>query len=131
MPLAQLSSKWSHQAGGRHSRSRSVPLFGRASTGTRLMVDRRRRSASCGRDQQRYIEAQRQLVDVALPSMRLWSEIEQYTSGDGHLDKLCVELVGLPSGRCRPPTRDIRHMYRDKARAMFEAVGASLPALRK
>lgn len=78
-------------------------------------------------NQQRYIEAQRQLVDVALPYMRLWGEIEQYTSGDGHLDKLCMEIVGLPSSRCRPPTRDIRNIYRDKARAMLEAVGAPRP----
>lgn len=27
-----------------------------------------------------------------------------YSGGDGYLDKLCVELVGLPSSRNRPPT---------------------------
>ena len=73
----------------------------------------------------RYVEAQRQLVDVVLPFMRLWGEIESYTSGDGYLDKLCMELVGLPSSRCRPPTRDIRDRYRDQARAMLAAIGAS------
>ena len=36
----------------------------------------------------------------------------EYTSGDGYLDKLCMELIGLPSSRCRPPTRDIREPYR-------------------
>ena len=60
------------------------------------------------------------------PFMRLWEEIENYTSGDGYLDKLCMELVGLPSSRCRPPTRDIRDRYRDKARAMLAAIGAPL-----
>ena len=74
----------------------------------------------------RYVDAQRQLIDVVLPFMRLWEEIENYTSGDGYLDKLCMELVGLPSSRCRPPTRDIRDRYRDKARAMLAAIGAPL-----
>ena len=74
----------------------------------------------------RYVDAQRQLIDVVLPFMRLWEEIENYTSGDGYLDKLCMELVGLPSSRCRPPTRDIRDRYRDKARAMLVAIGAPL-----
>ena len=72
----------------------------------------------------RYVEAQHELVRVVLPFMRLWTEMEGYTSGDGHLDKLCMELVGLPSSRSRPPTRDIRDLYRDKARAMLKTIGA-------
>lgn len=75
-------------------------------------------------NQRCYVEAQQQLVEVVLPFMRLWSEIEGYTSGDGHLDKLCMELVGLPSSRSRPPTRDIRGLYRDRARQMLAAIGA-------
>ena len=74
----------------------------------------------------RYVEAQHQLIEVVLPFMRLWEEMENYTSGDGYLDKLCMELVGLPSSRCRPPTRDVRDRYRDKARAMLAAIGAPL-----
>ncbi len=42
-----------------------------------------------------YAEAQREMVRVALPFMALWSEMESFTSGDGYLDKLCMELVGL------------------------------------
>jgi hypothetical protein len=45
--------------------------------------------------------------------------MESYTGGDGYLDKLCMELVGLGSSRCRPPTRDVRERYRDKALAML------------
>ena len=71
----------------------------------------------------RYVEAQHELVRVVLPFMRMWAEMESYTSGDGHLDKLCMELVGLPSSRSRPPTRDIRDLYRDRARAMLHAIG--------
>jgi dihydrodipicolinate synthase/N-acetylneuraminate lyase len=72
---------------------------------------------------QRYVEAQRALVDVLLPYMRLWAEMEKYTSGDGYLDKLCMELVGLDSSRCRPPTRDVRAKFREQARAMLLACG--------
>ncbi len=72
----------------------------------------------------RYLEVQRALVDEAMPFYKLWVEIEQtVTSGDGYLDKLCMELVGLPSSRCRPPTRDIRQSHRQAALAMMRATG--------
>jgi dihydrodipicolinate synthase/N-acetylneuraminate lyase len=70
-----------------------------------------------------YVDAQRELVRVAMPFMELWAEIDGYTGGDGFLDKLCVELVGLGSSRCRPPTRDVRPKYREQARRMLEATG--------
>jgi len=72
-----------------------------------------------------YAEIARMLVEEAMPFYKLWVSIERdYTSGDGYLDKLCMELVGLPSSRCRPPTRDVRELYRDQARAMLKAIGA-------
>lgn len=67
----------------------------------------------------RYREAQLELARVALPYYTLWKELEQYTGGDGYLDKLCMELVGLESSRCRPPTRDIRTKYRERVRQML------------
>ena len=70
-----------------------------------------------------YVEAQQELVRVALPFFALWREMEQYTSGDGYLDKLCLELVGLGSSRCRPPTRDVRDKFRDRARQMLLQCG--------
>jgi 4-hydroxy-tetrahydrodipicolinate synthase len=64
------------------------------------------------------------LVREAMPFYKLWTEIERtYTSGDGYLDKLCMELVGLDSSRCRPPTRDVRDGYRERCRAMMHATG--------
>ncbi len=70
-----------------------------------------------------YVEAQHEMVRVVMPFMLLWQQMEHYTSGDGYLDKLCMELVGLPSSRCRPPTRDVRAKYRDQARQMLLACG--------
>jgi len=70
-----------------------------------------------------YERAQRELVRVAMPFMKLWQEMEQFTSGDGYLDKLCMELVGLGSSRCRPPTRDIRDQFRDRAADMLRELG--------
>lgn len=78
-----------------------------------------------------YAEIGRMMVEEAMPFYKLWVEIEKtYTSGDGYLDKLCMELIGLPSSRCRPPTRDVRPLYRERARAMMEAIGVPglLPA---
>lgn len=70
-------------------------------------------------------EIARMLVKEAMPFYKLWVAIEQnYTSGDGYLDKLCMELVGLPSSRCRPPTRDIRTAFRDETLAMLKTIGA-------
>lgn len=72
-----------------------------------------------------YPEIARMLVQEAMPFYKLWVSIEQnYTSGDGYLDKLCMELVGLPSSRCRPPTRDIRGLYREEARQMLRTINA-------
>ena len=72
-----------------------------------------------------YPEIARMLVKEAMPFYKLWVDIEKnYTSGDGYLDKLCMELVGLPSSRCRPPTRDIRQIYREATRDMMVTIGA-------
>jgi dihydrodipicolinate synthase/N-acetylneuraminate lyase len=71
-----------------------------------------------------YAQVQQDLVTEAMPFYKLWTSIErEYTSGDGYLDKLCMELVGLPSSRCRPPTRDVRDRYREAARAMMLQTG--------
>ncbi|MFN8619981.1 MAG: dihydrodipicolinate synthase family protein [Chloroflexota bacterium] len=70
-----------------------------------------------------YPEAQAMIMDVLLPYMRLWDRMEQFTSGDGYLDKLCMELVGLPSSRNRPPTRDVRERFREETRQMLLATG--------
>ena len=70
----------------------------------------------CGR----YEEVQAAMISGVMPFYHLWTRIEsEYTSGDGYLDKLCMELVGLPSSRCRPPTRDIRQAYRKETRNMM------------
>jgi dihydrodipicolinate synthase/N-acetylneuraminate lyase len=67
-----------------------------------------------------HAEIARMMVEEAMPFYKLWTRIERdYTSGDGYLDKLCMELIGLPSSRCRPPTRDIRKPYRAAALEMM------------
>jgi dihydrodipicolinate synthase/N-acetylneuraminate lyase len=71
-----------------------------------------------------YPAVQRALVREAMPFYKLWLEIEQtFTSGDGYMDKLCMELVGLDSSRCRPPTRDVRSAYRERCRQMLIETG--------
>ena len=71
-----------------------------------------------------YEEVARMMIEEAMPFYKLWVEIEKnYTSGDGYLDKLCMELIGLPSSRCRPPTRDIRKIYKEKTYQMMKKSG--------
>ena len=71
----------------------------------------------------RYAEVQREIVRVALPLHKLWTEIERYTSGNGYPVKLCLEVLGMGSSRDRPPTRDVRGLYLEKARQMLITVG--------
>lgn len=75
-----------------------------------------------------YESAQSELVRVGMPFMALWQQMELFTGGDGYLDKLCMELVGLPSSRNRPPTRDVREQFRGQALAMLKDAGTPLDA---
>ena len=64
------------------------------------------------------------MIDKVMPFYKLWTLIEyEYTSGDGYLDKLCMELIGSPSSRCSPPTRDIRNRYRKETVEMMKKTG--------
>ena len=74
-----------------------------------------------------YEQVQKEIMRVASPFYALWTQMQQYTSGDGYLDKLCLELIGLPGGPCRPPTRDLREQFREKARRML--IDAGVPRL--
>src|SRR5262245_9711014 len=72
----------------------------------------------------RHRDVELMLTREAMPFYKLWVEIEKtYTSGDGYLDKLCMELIGLDSSRCRPPTRDVRAKYRERCREMMIKTG--------
>ncbi len=72
----------------------------------------------------RYREAQLEMVRVVMPFLQLWKgQMEPFTGGDGYLDKLCMELVSLDSSRNRPPTRDVRDKFREKARQMLLECG--------
>ena len=75
-------------------------------------------------EDRKYPEAQAEILRVAAPFYTLWTEMEQLPSGDGYLDKLCMELIGLEGGPCRPPTRDLREQFRDSARRMLLESGA-------
>jgi dihydrodipicolinate synthase/N-acetylneuraminate lyase len=70
-----------------------------------------------------YKPAQHEIARVAMPFMALWQQMTRYTGGDGYLDKLCMELVGLGSSRCRPPTRDVRGRFREAACEMLLRCG--------
>ena len=70
-----------------------------------------------------YVEAYKELIRVVMPFYVVWEDVAKYTAGDGHLDKLCLELVGLASSRSRPPTRDIRGQFREQVRQMMLECG--------
>lgn len=70
-----------------------------------------------------YAEAQQELVRVVIPFYEVWEDVGKFTGGDGHLDKLCLELIGIGSSRSRPPTRDIRNQFREQTREMLLSCG--------
>ena len=74
-------------------------------------------------ESKQYEEAERETIRVVMPFYVIWEEMSKYTGGDGYLDKLCMELVGLGSSRCRPPTRDVRDQFREKVREMLLQCG--------
>ena len=64
----------------------------------------------------KYLEAELSINKVVMPFYDLLEQISQFAGSEGNLDKLCLELVGLESSRVRPPVRDFRDKFRDKAR---------------
>ena len=74
-------------------------------------------------ESRKYAEAQQEMTRVVQPYYDLGVEVARFTGGEGHLDKLCLEYVGLEGGRCRPPTRDIRAAFREKVFAMAREIG--------
>jgi 4-hydroxy-tetrahydrodipicolinate synthase len=71
----------------------------------------------------KYKEAEESINKVVMPFYDLLEEISQFTGSEGNLDKLCLELVGVESSRVRPPVRDFRDKFRDKARKMLKDCG--------
>lgn len=72
---------------------------------------------------ERYADAQREMTRVVQPYYDLCEEVSQFTGGESHVDKLCLEYAGLEGGRCRPPVRDIRPLFGEKVRQMAERCG--------
>jgi dihydrodipicolinate synthase/N-acetylneuraminate lyase len=70
-----------------------------------------------------YYDAQREMSAVVGSCYDMYGEIGKYTGGEGHLDKICLELIGLDSSRCRPPVRDVRTLFRDRVRKMLVETG--------
>jgi 4-hydroxy-tetrahydrodipicolinate synthase len=70
-----------------------------------------------------YAEAQRAMTRVVQPYYDLGADVVHFTGGEGHIDKLCLEYVGLEGGRCRPPTRDIRPRFGERVRKMLGDCG--------
>ena len=71
----------------------------------------------------KYKEAEDSITTVLMPFYDLLFEIARFTGSEGNLDKLCLELVGLDASPPRPPARDFRDKFRDKARKMLRDCG--------
>jgi 4-hydroxy-tetrahydrodipicolinate synthase len=71
-------------------------------------------------------EAQAEINRVLLPYYEIAREIAAVTGGEGHIDKLGLELIGLPGGRNRPPTRPLPPVFKERMRKYLVGIGAPL-----
>lgn len=63
---------------------------------------------------------------LLLPFYDILRDVGQYTGGEGHLDKVALELVGLPGGTTRPPTRPLPPVFRQRLHRLCLEVGVPL-----
>jgi dihydrodipicolinate synthase/N-acetylneuraminate lyase len=73
-------------------------------------------------ESRRWDEAQAEINRLLLPYYQLGGEIGTYTGGEGHIDKAGLELVGLPGGRNRPPTRPLPPIFKERLRQLGQEV---------
>ena len=66
--------------------------------------------------------ARMMMVEEAMPFYKLGADREGVTSGDGYLTS-CAWNWSACRPRCRPPTRDVRPLYRQAAYDMMEKKG--------
>ena len=71
-------------------------------------------------------DAQAEVNRVLLPFYEIYRDAGAVTGGEGHVDKLAFELIGLPGGANRPPTRPLPPAFKDRVRRLCTEVGAPL-----
>jgi 4-hydroxy-tetrahydrodipicolinate synthase len=77
-------------------------------------------------ENRKWDEAQVEINRVLLPYYAMAHEIAAVTGGEGHIDKLGLELIGLPGGRNRPPTRPLPPVFKERMREFLLENGAPL-----
>ncbi|MBI4024183.1 MAG: dihydrodipicolinate synthase family protein [Verrucomicrobia bacterium] len=74
----------------------------------------------------RYTEAQAEVERIIWPYYELSAKAASFTCGGGNLDKLCMELVGLPGGGTRPPMRPLPPDFKEMIRRFFVKAGVPM-----
>ncbi len=70
--------------------------------------------------------AQSETDRVLLPYYEIVYDIAQFTGGEGHIDKIALELIGLPGGPNRPPTRPLPAEFRERLHRLFIETGTPM-----
>ena len=71
-------------------------------------------------------EAQAEVNRLLLPVYDIYRDAVAVSGGEGHVDKLALELVGLPGGSNRPPTRPLPPVFKERMRELCLSVGVPL-----
>ena len=71
-------------------------------------------------------DAQNEIYRLLLPYYEIIGDVTKYSGGEGHIDKVALEIVGLPGGRNRPPTRPLPPVFREQLLKLFKEVGVPM-----
>jgi dihydrodipicolinate synthase/N-acetylneuraminate lyase len=70
--------------------------------------------------------AQAEVARVLLPYYEIIGDIAQTHSGEGNIEKLGLELLGMDGGPSRPPMRPLPPVYKERLRQFCHRVGLPL-----
>lgn len=71
-------------------------------------------------------QAQEQVNRLLLPFYEVYGEAVRVCGGEGHVDKLALEAVGLPGGPSRPPMRPLPPVFRERIQRVLVEAGVPL-----
>ncbi len=74
----------------------------------------------------RWEDAQAEVNRVLMPLYDIYVDACAVTGGEGHVDKLALEVIGLPGGHNRPPTRPLPPVFKERLRKYMLDIGVPL-----
>ena len=78
-------------------------------------------------ENRKWEEAQKMQTTLLFPLYDIYGEATAEYGGEGHLDKVALDLIGFRGGICRPPIRPLPPIYQEKLSKLFDQAGVPCP----